>query len=127
MKEGGGNNIFGEELRGILVGGKPAESYFLMEIINTPILKTLMLRKGKLNYQSSINELGVFSLVIANAQSGEIYLNQVDGLLPRTKEAQSNEGGVNAGFAVVDHPIIVSEKHARQLQPTVHDITSTTE
>ena len=98
-----------------------------MGIINTPVLKTLMLRKGKLNFQNSINELGIFSLVIANAHSGEIHLNKVDGLLPRTKEASSNEGGVNAGFAVVDHPVIVSEKDAKQLVPTVDDITSTCE
>lgn len=118
MKEGGGNNIFGDKLRTILQSGKPKESYFLMEIINAPVLKTLMIRKGELKFEDSINELGFFSLVIANSHTGEIYLNRVDGLLPRTKTANSNEGGVNAGFAVVDHPVIVSEKDPKNLKPT---------
>lgn len=57
----------------------------LMDMIDAPILKTLMLRKGELKFVNSITEIGVFSLFIGNSQTGEILLNAVDGLLPRTK------------------------------------------
>lgn len=69
----------------------------------------------------SITELGIFSLVISNSRTGEVILNDVDGLLPRTKQADCNEGGVNAGFAVIDHLILVDTKVAADLQPTVRD------
>ena len=125
-KEGGGNNIFGDKVKDLLLQNQTTpldEPYLLMKLIKTPILKTLMLRKGKLTYTSSKTELGIFSLVIANSLTGEIYLNHVDGLLPRTKQADSNEGGVNAGFAVVDHPIVVDPVHASELQSTIEDIS----
>ncbi len=76
-------------------------------MIFTPILKTYMLRRGELKYIDSVTELGVFSLVIANSQTGKIHLNVVDGLLPRTKQADCDEGGVSAGFAVIDHILLV--------------------
>jgi len=77
-----------------------------MEKIDAPVLQTYMIRKGKLTYTPSITELGIFSFLISNSQTGEIILNQVDGLLPRTKQADCNEGGVNAGFAVIDHILL---------------------
>lgn len=36
-------------------------------------------------------------------QEPEILDNDVFGLLIRTKDASCNEGGVNSGFAVMDH------------------------
>lgn len=89
-----------------------------MRFIKSPILKTYMLRMGQLTYTDSITELGVFSLVLANSKTGEILLNEVDGLLPRTKQANCNEGGVNAGFAVVDH-ILPVDLSVSELKPTV--------
>lgn len=66
----------------------------------------------------SITEIGIFSFVIANSETGEVMLNKVDGLLPRTKQADCNEGGINAGFAVMDHLIIVDGTVA-DLKPSV--------
>jgi hypothetical protein len=56
-----------------------------MEKIDAPVLKTYMIRKGKISYTPSITELGIFSFLISNARTGEIIINEVDGLLPRTK------------------------------------------
>ncbi len=89
-----------------------------MEKIDTPILQTYMVRKGKISYTPSITELGVFSFLISNSQTGEILLNVVDGLLPRTKQADCDEGGVNAGFAVIDHLLLV-DCEVKDLKPTV--------
>jgi hypothetical protein len=77
-----------------------------MEKIDAPVLKTYMIRRGKISYTPSITELGIFSFLISNAQTGEVLFNEVDGLLPRTKQADCDEGGVNAGFAVIDHLIL---------------------
>ena len=89
-----------------------------MDMIDAPLLKTLMLRRGELKMVNSITEIGIFSFVIANSETGEIVLNNVDGLLPRTKQADCNEGGINAGFAVMDHLIIVDGK-VTDLKPSV--------
>ena len=78
-----------------------------MNWIDAPVLKTYMLRKGELAYVDSITEFGVFSLVLADSRTQKIYFTHVDGLLPRTKQANSNEGGCNRGFAVVDHVLVV--------------------
>lgn len=107
QKEGGGNNFFGQQMKQILEKGEGLEQFLLMDMIDAPVLKTWMLRKGELKRVNSITEIGIFSFVIANVETGEIALNQVDGLLPRTKQADCDEGGINAGFAVMDHLIIV--------------------
>jgi glutathione synthase len=90
-----------------------------MDMINAPVLKTLMLRKQELKFIDSITEIGVFSLFIGNSQTGEIILNHVDGLLPRTKQADCNEGGINAGFAVMD-TLLVVDQDASELTPTTN-------
>ena len=46
-------------------------------------------------------------------------MNHVDGLLPRTKQADCNEGGINAGFAVMDTLLVVDED-ASELTPTTN-------
>jgi glutathione synthase len=92
-----------------------------MEKIDAPILKTYMIRKGKISFTPSITELGIFSLVISNSATGEIMLNEVDGLLPRTKQADCDEGGVNAGFAVIDHLILV-DCEVKDLKPSIKEI-----
>jgi hypothetical protein len=118
QKEGGGNNFFGLELQQMLQKGEGIEGYLLMDMIDAPVLQTLMLRKGELKFVKSITEIGVFSLFIGNSQTGEIMLNHVDGLLPRTKQADCNEGGINAGFAVMD-TLLVVDQDASELKSTV--------
>ena len=66
-----------------------------MDMITAPVLKTLMLRKNELKFINSITEIGIFSLFIGDSKTGQIYFNEVDGLLPRTKQADCDEGGVN--------------------------------
>jgi glutathione synthase len=89
-----------------------------MDMITAPVLKTLMLRKNELKFINSITEIGIFSLFIGDSKTGQIYFNEVDGLLPRTKQADCDEGGVNAGFAVVDNLLIV-DADPNELKPTV--------
>lgn len=122
QKEGGGNNYFGEDMKQILIKDEGLDQFLLMEIIDAPILKTYMLRKGNLAYVDSITELGVFSMVIANSKTGEIIFNEVDGLLPRTKQADCNEGGVNAGFAVIDTMLPIDDISVSELEPSLSEV-----
>ena len=74
-----------------------------MEKIKAPEIKTHMLKNGKINYCSSITEIGIYSFIVANSTTGQIFQNDVNGCLARTKGSNCNEGGVSAGFAVIDH------------------------
>ena len=121
QKEGGGNNYFNEEMREILIKKENIKSFLLMTKIDAPVLQTYMIRKGKLTYTPSITELGIFSFFISNSITGEIILNEVDGLLPRTKQADCNEGGVNAGFAVIDH-LLLTDCEVKDLKPSLPDL-----
>lgn len=105
-------------MKEILQKGEGLDQFLLMDMINAPVMQTLMLRRGELKLVKSITEIGVFSFVIANSATGEVVLNKVDGLLPRTKQADCNEGGINAGYAVMDHLIIVDGTVA-DLKPSV--------
>lgn len=74
QKEGGGNNIFGEEISEKLLA-ENYEQFLLMRWIDAPVMKTYMLRKGELAYVDSITELGVFSLVLADSRAGKVWYN----------------------------------------------------
>ena len=53
----------------------------------------------------ALSELGVYS-VFLRGRSGTQLLNEPVGHLLRTKTASSDEGGVAAGFAVLDSPAL---------------------
>ena len=54
----------------------------------------------------AVSELGVYSIYL-RAHSGRVLLNRATGHLVRTKLLGTDEGGVNAGFAVLSSPIAV--------------------
>jgi hypothetical protein len=52
-----------------------------------------------------------------------ITKNENFGTLMRTKGSHSNEGGVNAGFAVIDQPVLyMSEKVEEKITENVKNI-----
>lgn len=61
-----------------------------------------MLRNGQVIEGPTLSEIGIFSSVFINTEVEEPLENITFGRLLRTKGSQSNEGGVNAGYAVVD-------------------------
>jgi len=105
MKEGGGNNFYGLKLQSKLLNAPQEEldAYLLMEKINAPEVNTHMLKNGKIVYASAITEIGIYSFIVTNSQTGQILANEANGCLTRTKGADCDEGGVAAGFAVIDH------------------------
>jgi glutathione synthase len=64
-----------------------------------------MVREGDVSEVDALSELGVFGSYVA--VDGRMLLNAQPGHLLRTKAATSDEGGVAAGFAVLDSPMLV--------------------
>jgi hypothetical protein len=63
-----------------------------------------MVRNGQAVIAETLSELGIYSTLVR--KGAEILLNAEAGHLVRTKAATSNEGGVAAGFAVLDSPML---------------------
>lgn len=104
QREGGGNNLYDEELKDMLQSGKSLRAYILMQRIMPPINRSVLVRNGEAVESNSLQELGIYGTFIR--VGGEVMLNETAGHLVRTKMETSNEGGVAAGFAVLDSPYL---------------------
>ena len=87
-------------------------TYLIMERINPPMIPALMLRNGRMISVDSLSEFGLYSSVFVDSSGktsrlDDIPTNRSLGTLMRTKASHNNEGGVNAGFSVIDSPLIV--------------------
>ena len=67
--------------------------------------RSLLLREGQVLEAESLSELGIYGTFVRRGD--EVILNREAGHLVRTKAATSDEGGVAAGFAVLDSPYLV--------------------
>ncbi|NWZ89571.1 GSHB synthetase, partial [Nesospiza acunhae] len=109
QREGGGNNLYGEELREVLEKIKDSPertSYILMDKIKPqPALNYLLRAHSPLQVSECISELGIFGVYVR--QGRELVLNQAAGHLLRTKAIEHADGGVAAGVAVLDTPYLV--------------------
>jgi len=109
QREGGGNNLYGDELvaqlkEGLAVGGG-LPAFILMQRILPPPQRGVLVRAGAWAVADTLSELGVYGAFLRRGQ--EVLLNTEAGHLVRTKRASSNEGGVAAGFAVLDSPYLM--------------------
>lgn len=104
QREGGGNNIYKEDIPGFLksIDENSWGAYILMELINPPIHKNCILRNNEILNDGIMSELGIFGSAIFNETNGDILYNEYSGFLLRSKLSTSNEGGVAAGFGCVD-------------------------
>ena len=114
QREGGGNNIYRktipEFLKSLPEPYWPA--YILMEMIEPPALRNVILRNGEVQKGGVIGELGVYGVCLwkngtGQSKAGEVLENWEAGYLLRTKGHQSEEGGVAAGFGAVDSCCLV--------------------
>ncbi|KAF9187147.1 hypothetical protein BGZ51_001529 [Haplosporangium sp. Z 767] len=107
QREGGGNNIYGKDIQSTLktLTAEQRNAYILMDIIRPPITKNILLRMGKLQRADVVSELGVYGIYLHDGQ--KTIRNDNGGHLLRTKGVESNEGGVAAGFAVIDSVLLV--------------------
>lgn len=104
QREGGGNNLYGEAAQQKLHTRKGLSAYILMQRIRPPINRSLMVREGELLETDTLSELGIFGAFLRRGD--KVLMNNEAGHLIRTKAATSDEGGVAAGFAVLDSPLL---------------------
>uniref|UniRef100_A0A8C8SGR6 Glutathione synthetase n=1 Tax=Pelusios castaneus TaxID=367368 RepID=A0A8C8SGR6_9SAUR len=109
QREGGGNNLYGEELKQLLEKIKDSPertSYILMDKIKPqPSVNYLLRAHGPLKIADCISELGIFGVYIR--QGKDMVLNKHVGHLLRTKAVEHADGGVAAGVAVLDTPYVI--------------------
>uniref|UniRef100_A0A8C0B762 Glutathione synthetase n=1 Tax=Buteo japonicus TaxID=224669 RepID=A0A8C0B762_9AVES len=109
QREGGGNNLYGEELRQVLekIRDSPERtSYILMDKIKPqPAMNYLLRAHSPLQVSECISELGIFGVYVR--QDKEMVMNKAAGHLLRTKAIEHADGGVAAGVAVLDSPYLV--------------------
>uniref|UniRef100_A0A672I5Z6 Glutathione synthetase n=1 Tax=Salarias fasciatus TaxID=181472 RepID=A0A672I5Z6_SALFA len=109
QREGGGNNIYGSEICQVLEGVKHSSertAYILMDKIRpAPVQNYLLRRDAPLRISNCLSELGVFGVYVRKGES--MVMNECVGHLLRTKSSEHEDGGVAAGVAVLDNPLLV--------------------
>ncbi|GAU11550.1 hypothetical protein TSUD_345410 [Trifolium subterraneum] len=105
QREGGGNNIYGDDLRETLlklqkVGSQEDAAYILMQRIFPANTASILMRNGFLHKDHVISEFGIFSTYLRNKD--KIIVNNESGYMVRTKPSLSDEGGVLPGYGVID-------------------------
>ncbi|XP_070796039.1 glutathione synthetase isoform X2 [Pituophis catenifer annectens] len=109
QREGGGNNLYGNELKQVLEKIKDSSertSYILMDKIKAlPTLNYLLRAHCPLKISECVSELGIFGVYIRHGQ--KFVMNKHVGHLLRTKAMEHADGGVAAGVAVLDTPYVI--------------------
>ncbi|KAF7817879.1 glutathione synthetase, chloroplastic-like [Senna tora] len=105
QREGGGNNIYGDAIRESLLklqkeSSEENAAYILMQRIFPTNSTTRFMINGCCHKDQTISELGIFGSYLRNKD--KVIINEQSGYLMRTKVSSSDEGGVAAGFAVLD-------------------------
>ncbi|XP_071958071.1 glutathione synthetase-like isoform X1 [Antedon mediterranea] len=109
-KEGGGNNIYGVDIRTKLLGiqnTSERNAYILMDrifpvtvpgykVVSSPELPEL---------QNMVSEFGMFGALVSD--KNDVVLNEYSGHLVRTKVNGVDEGGVAAGASALDTPFLI--------------------
>jgi glutathione synthase len=118
QREGGGNNVYREAIPAFLdsLREEEREAWIAMEMIETPRKVGGYLVRAAPSSASDeraekkvvradvISELGIFGYALFGAE--DVVEREV-GWLVRTKGTDSNEGGVAAGFSVLDSVVLV--------------------
>ncbi|KOM52889.1 hypothetical protein LR48_Vigan09g154800 [Vigna angularis] len=105
QREGGGNNIYGNDLKESLLklqeaGSEEDAAYILMQRIFPATFPAILVRDGNWSTGHVIAEAGIFGTYLRNKD--KIIINKESGYMVRTKVSSSYEGGVLPGFGVVD-------------------------
>jgi glutathione synthase len=109
QREGGGNNLYDEELVRRLEGStsKERQAFILMERIRPIPHHAATVAEGKLKEGKSLSEIGHFGVLLVDGE--ETLINRDAGYLVRTKGHEVKEGGVSAGFGHLDSLIALPE------------------
>ena len=105
QREGGGNNLYGTALQARLEADSDLGDLILMQRIRPPVNRSTMVRNGAATEMETLSELGIYGTYLRKGE--QVLVNAEVGHLVRTKAATSDEGGVAAGYAVLDSPYLV--------------------
>lgn len=109
QREGGGNNIYGQDICQVLnsmTDSSERTAYILMDKVKPCPVQNYLLRPGAaLKLSTCLSELGIFGAYVR--QGKEMVMNECVGHLLRTKSSEHADGGVAAGVAVLDNPLLV--------------------
>uniref|UniRef100_A0A3Q1EHH7 Glutathione synthetase n=1 Tax=Acanthochromis polyacanthus TaxID=80966 RepID=A0A3Q1EHH7_9TELE len=109
QREGGGNNIYGSEICQVLEGMKDSTermAFILMDKIHPrPVQNYLLRQDAPLKVSNCLSELGVFGAYVRRGK--DMVMNECVGHLLRTKSSEHSDGGVAAGVAVLDNPLLI--------------------
>jgi len=110
QREGGGNNVYGDDIKPFLENIKDSEernAYILMDRIQPPVTTNYMVRPDgqPAKLVDVISELGIFGYVIGDKE--KIINNKYVGQMLRTKLSHVDEGGVAAGLGALDSVYLV--------------------
>lgn len=109
QREGGGNNIYKGNIPGFLdeLVEKEREAWIAMELIKVPKGgENYLVRSGSETVKCpTVSELGIFGWALFGNGSENKYGE--GGYLLRTKGEDNDEGGVAAGFSVLDSVVLV--------------------
>jgi len=112
QREGGGNNVYGEDIKPFLESIKDSDernAWILMDRIEPPVSRNYMVRPGQpVQLVKVISELGIFGWLLGDKDS--IITNKTAGHMLRTKLSHVNEGGVAAGLGALDSVYLVDEE-----------------
>jgi glutathione synthase len=102
QREGGGFNLYGEDIRQCLTTIQPEERnpYILMERLYPPVFQGWGMRNGEIWQGQVVSEIGQFGVLIARGD--RILTNRSTGYLVRTKLHDMNEGGISAGYGYLN-------------------------
>ncbi|MEL6437902.1 MAG: glutathione synthase [Cyanobacteria bacterium J06621_8] len=102
QREGGGFNLYGEEIRQCLtqLSAEERNAYILMERLYPPVVPGWGLRHGAVWQGQVVHEVGQYGVLVARGK--EVLTNQAAGYLVRTKLNETNEGGISAGYGYLN-------------------------
>lgn len=114
QREGGGNNVYKEAIPPFLdaLSSEERAAWIAMRLISTPKgLGNYLVRAGggadSAVKTEVISELGIFGWALFGGSEGVVIEEENAGWLVRTKGKDSNEGGVAAGFSVLDSVVLI--------------------
>ncbi|KAL0116727.1 hypothetical protein PUN28_009972 [Cardiocondyla obscurior] len=114
QREGGGNNIYNEDVGTWLKSKKKSQertAWILMDRIYPPLQKNYLIRATEeslkdIGLSDVITELGIYGVIVGD--SNKILLNEQVGHILRTKSSREDEGGIVAGVGALDSPFLTS-------------------
>ena len=113
QREGGGNNIYKDDIPAFLdtLPPKEREAWIAMELIVPPQGTSNYLVRAGGGWEGAVrtevvSEIGIFGWALFGGADLKVKEREV-GWLVRTKGKDSNEGGVAAGFSVLDSLLLI--------------------